>query len=175
MPVLVSAGQATVPTYALLDSGATCNAITESLTLQIEAPVETTRVKLATFSEETTTERPIASFKVTDLNRTTEMKIENALVGEIHASKAEFPNPKITQRYPHLKNISFPTLEDKTVGIIIGTKFAPQWLTGKIVKGKNDEPFCLYTPFGPALVGPMNNENEEPNEQNVSFLKLLLH
>ena len=168
MPVLVSAGQATVPTYALLDSGASCNAITEQLALQIEAPIQPLTVKLVTFDEESITERPIATFRVTDLSQKFELKIDNALVGSIPASHAEFPDPeKLTERFTHLRGVNFPTLEDKTVGIIIGAKFAPKWMTGGVKMGKENEPFALLTPFGPALVGPLGEENEVENQANL--------
>ena len=168
MPVLVSAGQATVPTYALLDSGATCNAITESMTLQIQAPVKTASVKLGTFSDESTRNRTIASFTVTDLNEKINLKIENALVGEIFSAKSEFPDTgQLADRYPHLRNINFPSLEDKSIGVIIGAKFASQWLTGKIVKGKSDEPVALFTPFGPTLVGPITQNTDQDTDNNI--------
>ena len=92
VPLLVSAGESAIPTYALLDSGATCCAISEDLALKIGAKFNSVRIKLGTFDSETISDREIASFDVANLDKTFKVKVENALVGNIFASKNELPD-----------------------------------------------------------------------------------
>ena len=118
-------------------------------------------VKLGTFNEETIAERDVASFRVTDLTQNFELKIEHALVGDIYTSKHELPpSDEITSKFPHLKGLRFIELEDKSVNVILGAKFAHSYLTGEVRVGKENEPFAILTAFGPALVGPLDPDNE---------------
>ena len=81
VPVLVTAGKASVPTYALLDSGASCSAISTSLCLQIEAPIENRSMTLSTFNNQDVSERPLAAFHVSDLSETSSYHVTKAIVG----------------------------------------------------------------------------------------------
>ena len=159
----MTAGKAQVPTYALLDSGATCCAISETLALQIEAPIESTQINLATFDDQSVAERPVASFKVADLTQKIELTVTNALVGNVFSSRSELPPPhEVARKYPHLANVNFTYLEGGTVEVILGAKFAKTWHGRGAIMGNEDEPFALSTAFGPALIGPINSQENDP-------------
>ena len=101
MPVLVNAGKATVPVYALLDSGASCSAISTSLCLQIEAPTEKRSMTLSTFNNKDVSERPLAAFYVSDLSETFSFHVTKAIVGEIFSVECEIPPTHHTLHHYH--------------------------------------------------------------------------
>ena len=172
VPVLVTAGKASVPTYALLDSGATCSAISTSLCLQIEAPIENRSMTLSTFNNQDVSERPLAAFHVSDLSETVSYNVTKAIVGEVFSVEAEIPpHPPNIAQLPHLKDIRFPTIPDGKVQLILGTQFAKAIWGGEVRKGRDDEPIAVITPFGPALAGPLNKSTEHVIDANVCVLE----
>ena len=155
MPIIVSAGGASVPTYALLDSGAGCCAISETLALMIGAPVNTIVMKLGTFDSQSVAERPIADFDVTDLNESFTLRVEKALIGNVYSSQFELPPTQtLVHKYPHLAGVLFTLLPATTVHVILGARYASNYFTGEVIMGKDDEPFAVTPKFGPTLVGP---------------------
>ena len=77
--------------YALLDSGANCSAISESLCLRLEIPIVTQKMSLSTFDGRDVSERGIASFHVANLTETIHHDVTKAVVGKIFYSEAEVP------------------------------------------------------------------------------------
>ena len=136
MPVLVRVGAITVPAYALLDSGATCSAISSDLAQEIEAKVNQIPLTLRTFGAKSTTYREVTSFTVTNLFETLTMKVENALVSDLLGTDRDKPpSNEITKRYPHLKDVHFTGLRNPAVRLILDAKHAHSWLP-KEEKGK---------------------------------------
>ena len=121
MPILVSAGGASVPTYALLDSGAGCCAISETLAPMVGASVNTIVMKLGTFDSQSVAERPITDFVVTDLNESFTLRVEKALVGNVYSSQFELPPTQtLVHKYPHLEGVLFTRLPATTMHVILG-------------------------------------------------------
>ena len=99
------------PSYALLDTGANTSAITNSLCEELEIPKTFINVNLNTFDQSSNKKRAIASFKVTDLNNTFELNVENALVGELLSTENELPpTSHDLNQFEHLKNLKFNEL-----------------------------------------------------------------
>ena len=161
MPVLVNAGKATVPAYALLDSGASCSAISTSLCLQIEAPTEKRSMTLSTFNNKDVSEKPLADFYVSDLSETLSFHVTKAIVGEIFSVECEIPPyPPHIATLPHLKDIQFPTIPDGSVQLILGVRLARAIFKGEVREGGENDPLAMFTPFGPVLAGPVNKSTE---------------
>ena len=83
-----------MPTYALLDSGATCSAIASDLVTEIGARVQQLPLTLRTFDAKSTATRDITSFSVTNLDESLEFKISNALVSERLGTDKDRPPSK---------------------------------------------------------------------------------
>ena len=158
--MIVSAGGVPCPTYALLDTGANTSAITDDLALKINAPLETINIQLNTFGQTSLAPREVASFKVSNLLETFEISVDNALVGNLLSTESERPSraADLTQ-FEHLKDIVFNELEDDKVGLLLDAKYAKAFMTGRVYAGKDDEPLCIETKFGPAIMGPKFEEN----------------
>ena len=162
VPVLLKSGLSYVPTYALLDSGATCCAIAEDLAISIKAKFETLTIKLGTFEQETISNRPVASFDVSDLNQSFSISIKKAIVvNKIVAGGERPPTNELVQKYAHMDGINFPKLPHNEIGIIISTQFAHTWITSDVVFGEEDEPIVLFTKFGPTIIGPTKEVDDE--------------
>ena len=157
VPVLVSAGGVTLPTYALLDTGANCAAVTDSLCLKINAPLKTLNIRLKTFDQNSVSQREVASFKVSNLNNTFSINIQDALVGQFLSAEGERPTSRLEARnYEHLKDKIFNDLEDPSVGVLLDAKHAWTFMTGQVCVGGENEPIGVETKFGWALIGPTN-------------------
>ena len=123
--MLVSSGGIQWPTYALLDTGANCSAISKSLVDKLKAPVKTHKIKLGTFDHNSTQRREVASFEVSNLNESISIKINNALVGNLLSTEGETPPSKDDlKKFVHLKDKALNDLEDKTVGLLLDAKHA---------------------------------------------------
>ena len=144
-----------VPTYALLDYGATCSALSDDLAEKINVTTKTLRVRLETFDKTSTAERDVASFTVMNLNQDFSIEVKNALIGTIFAGPDELP-PKneVTKKFSHLKGLRFNELEDQNVGLILDARFAHSFNTGDIRIGKDNEPLAFLSRYGWVLAGP---------------------
>ena len=151
----MSSGDVEWPTYALLDTGANTSAIIKPLVDKINAPINTLKIKLGTFDRNSTQKREVASFEVSNLNKSFKINIKNALVGNLLSTEGESPtNANDLAKFDHLKDKMFNDLEDKTVGLLIDAKHAWTFMTGPPSIGRKNEPIGLDTAFGPALIGP---------------------
>ena len=68
VPILVSAGEAIAPTYALFDSGTLCSATNSELANRNSSPVIKLNNRLGTFNSESVAEREVTSFMPNNLN-----------------------------------------------------------------------------------------------------------
>ena len=163
VPVLVTAGGETWPTYALLDTGANCSAITDELCVKINAPMKTLNIKLGTFDQNSISKREVASFKVSNLTQSFQINVDNALVGTFLSTESEKP-PRAAnlKQYDHLKDLCFNELEDDTIGLLLDAKFAWAFMTGKVYTGENNQPIGVETKFGITVIGPKSDNDHSP-------------
>ena len=167
VPVLVTAGGETWPTYALLDTGANCSAITDELALKIKANMKTLNIRLGTFDNNSVSKREVTSFKVSNLSETFSINVNNALVGNLLSTESEKP-PRTAnlQQYDHLKDLIFNELEDDSIGLLLDAKYAMTFMTGRVYTGKSDEPIGVETKFGITIIGPKTADNHCPIVNN---------
>ena len=103
VPLLVHAGGVKIPSYALLDSGANCSAITETLCQQIKSPISYVNMKLSYVSEKSTQSRPVTNFSVSSLTETYSVKVEKALISNLLSTENENPpHNDDLQNFAHL-------------------------------------------------------------------------
>ena len=101
-------------------------------------------------------QRDVASFTVTDLTKTFELEIKNALVHEQLSTENESPPRNyMTQKFGHLHDVKFDELTDPLIGVILDAKFAHTWMVPLASRtGLPTEPLAILTKFGWALAGP---------------------
>ena len=158
----------------MLDSGANCSAIIQELAIGIGAEIETFEIKLGTFDRECISEKELASFTITNLSQTFSIDIRQAIVGNsIAAGKEKPPTNESMRKYAHMKGTNFIELKDKTVGVLLDSKFLYTWLTGKVIKGENHEPLLIHTMFGPAIGGQSDNDIVKTDVKTVNCVNLI--
>ena len=163
--MLVSGISDSCPTYALLDSGATCSAIASELVDIIGNDITQIPLTLKTFSSETSGFQKVTSFTIQDLNETMTLKVENALISDSLSSNHDKP-PKneIKRSFPHLHDVHFNELKDTRIGLILDAKFARHWVPSSIRMGQPNQPLAALSNFGWYLIGP----NDEPDSTSTT-------
>ena len=169
VPVMVHVNGKRRPTYALVDTGANTSAITNSLCSELNAPRKSISVKLNTFDNSSSAKREITSFRVTNLDNTFELSVENALIGNLLSTEGEKPpTQKELEPFGHLRDLKICELEDKSINILLDAKFAYYFCTGDNHIGNHDEPLALGTKFGHAIIGPrIKNDDDEDDENDI--------
>ena len=165
---MIHVGGKLCPTYTLLDTGANTSAITESLCLKLNPPRKSISVKLNTFDNTSNAKRDITSFKVTNLDNTFEINVENALICNLLSTEGEKPptNEEL-KSFEHLKDLEICELEDQGINVLIDAKFAYYFCTGDNRIGNHNEPLALGTKFGHAIIGPriLDDDDDENDIQ----------
>ena len=170
MPLIVGINGKRRPTYALLDTGANTSCITEFLCSELNAPREYISVNLNTFDQTSKSQRAVTSFTVTNLNKTFELSVENALIGNLLSTEGERPpTRKDLRQFDHLKDLRISELEDKSINILLDAKFAYFFCTGDIRKGREDQPIAWGTLFGHAIIGPEIVDKQNHNDEILAI------
>ena len=141
------------PTYAMLDTGANCSAVTEDICETIGAEISNLDIKLAVFGHESTKSRAVTSVSVFSLKQDFHINLKNALVGDYISRESEKPpRAEELKKFKHLKNVTLNDLDDLSVGVLLDAKYAWAFMTGEIKNGEISEPMAVRSKFGWALV-----------------------
>ena len=128
-------------------------------------------VKLNTFDNSSNSKRYITDFKVTNLQNTLELSVENALIGRFLSTEGERPpSQEDLEPFEHLKDLRICELEDKSINILLDAKFAYYFCTGDNRIGNSDQPLALGTQFGHAIIGP--KITDDPNEDDENDIQV---
>ena len=149
-----------LPTYALLDSGATTSAISRRLVKKLGLKTRMMDVSLSTFDRKEIVNLETTSFKFQNMEKTLELSIYDALVGNILTSEHEIPCVQaITEGYDYMKDVELHDLKESHVGLLIGARFARHYMGKEIREGGEDEPIAILTDFGWCIAGPISDKN----------------
>jgi hypothetical protein len=85
VPIIATVGERTIATYALLDTGANCDAIVSFLVEELGIEVRTEPRNLVVFGSKKITLKScdLADFKVTSFDSDVSISVKGALVSEI--------------------------------------------------------------------------------------------
>ena len=172
IPVLASVAGKEIPVYAMIDSAATSSAILLETADLIGAEIFQLPCKLSTFDSTIETERDFTNFKIKPLDRSFEVDIQNALVGQILTTERDKPpmNSDIAH-LDYMSDVHFIELDDPTIGIILDASLAWTWIGGEIRHGSRDDVLGVLTKFGWSLIGPSSDQaNDTAHEVDVCVL-----
>ena len=126
MPVRVKWGDRSTTTYALLDSGATCEAILDEVAYEIDAEIESRPCNLSTFNSKIyNPDTEFAKFTVEPLDGSFSIDVNKALVGNILSAENERPlGQSDVKGLDYLSDITIEELPNKTIGVILGSRYA---------------------------------------------------
>ena len=158
----------TRPTYALLDSGASVSAISKSLVKEMNLITRLVDIDLETFENRQIVQMQTTSFKISDVNNSMVITVYDALVGGILTSEHESPcGQSVTDGYEHLKDVVIHELPEKSIGLLIGARFARHYFGREVRLGGDDEPIGVLTDFGWCVVGPLSDRDNLVDIKNI--------
>ena len=143
VPILVSAEGRTMETYALLDTGANCDAIVPFIVKKLDIRVKTEPRNLVSFGSRKVTLTPcdLVDFEVMSLDSKVGVSVRNALVNEILTTSRD--RPPSNEDVEGLENmegvVTFHELESDLIGVILSVKHAKTWSGGEVIEGKPNE------------------------------------
>ena len=156
MPVRVKWGDRSTTTYALLDSGATCEAILDEVAYEIDAEIESRPCNLSTFNSKIyNPDTEFAKFTVEPLDGSFSIDVNKALVGNILSAENERPlGQSDVKGLDYLSDITIEELPNKTIGVILGSRYAYTWATNEFRFESESKPLAIKTMFSWCLIGP---------------------
>ena len=148
----------------MIDSAATSSAILLETADMINAEIFQLPCRLSTFDSSTETQRDFTNFKVKPLDRSFELDVQEALVGQILTTERDQPprNSDIAH-LDYMKDVHFIELDDPTIGVILDASFAKTWLYSdlEVRQGPSDGVIGLQTKFGWSLIGPSPGQADD--------------
>ena len=82
------------------------------------------------------------------------------IMGEIVDVSSSIPSSDLTKSYPHLKDISFPQLDNKRVELLLGSELHQTFQLQDIRLGTPGDPSCLRTFLGCTIYATDNVDRE---------------
>ena len=162
IPVLASVAEREIPVYAMIDNTATSSAILLETADIIGAEIFQLPCKLSTFDSTIETERDFTNFKIKPLDRSFELDIQNALVGQILTTERDkAPKNSDIAHLDYMNDVHFIELDDPTIGVILDASFAWTWIGGEIRHGPRDSLLSILTKFGWSLIGPSSDQADD--------------
>ena len=80
--------------------------------------------------------------------------------------------PKDLSRWPHLKDLNIPDVDDNQVTMLIGANVPEAQVHGECRRGRSGEPYAVRTVLGWAVLRPVNVTNGLSSQVvNVNFVK----
>ena len=163
-------------TRILFDSGSQRSYITESLCESLKLrTVRKERVVIKTFGESEGSEAKVlrvVKFKVKHKNSSRFTFVEALCVPQV-CGKLRNQNSFSVTEFSHVKNLTLADeincSIDRPVGVLVGIDFYYDFFTGRISKGKVNEPVASETHLGWVLSGKVLNSSDQLGEESNCF------
>ena len=124
VPILINSGGVSISVYALLDTGATKSAILTDFVYKIGGKIREKTCKISTFGQRTETTLEFTDFIVQPLDKSFEIIVKDAVVGDILTTERDIPlTNKDLVGHSYLEDVDLLELKDKTVGVILEYNF----------------------------------------------------
>ena len=155
VPVVLSNGQYSIKTNAVLDSGSDSTLIRSDTAeaLHLYGKKETLRMTNV-LSKETSLQSKRVCFDLTSHDNATKEKLDNVWVIEnLDVPLNRYDINKVKTEFQHLKDITFPKPHDSDVTILIGADLSHLLVQEQSVTGKRNQPSAIKTKLGWMLFG----------------------
>jgi len=162
-----------VSTYALLDTGSEETFLSKSISEKLGIQIDNyDTLAVCTF---------LGEFAV----RVGHVDVEVRAAGNLESRTVTIKNVKVVEnlnitatkakglsRWPHLKDIVIPEVDETKVTMLIGANVREAQVYEKCRKGKAGEPYAVHTMLGWAVLGPVDAVSSlNPQKVNVNFMK----
>ena len=131
MPVRIVYGSKSTTTYALLDGGATGDAVSTHLSEKLGMAVRYNNIEVSAFEHSGTKLRGLTDFSIEPLDGTFKVDVNKALVAEILTTENDQPPTQgDIEEHPYLEGtVHFEELDTDHIGIILSARHAWTWET----------------------------------------------
>ena len=134
----------------------------------------TGKLILQTFGNEKSSAKLFDVVKIKLNGMEKDFVIEALVVPQICSPITNQMVTRVSQNYPHLKNLKLADSFDEqlmNIDILIGTDFYHTFFTDEIIRGKSNEPVALSSHFGWALSGNYKvNEKQKSKNTHTFFV-----
>ena len=139
--------------YALLDSGADRDYLSEGVARRLGLETQRRRINLVTVEETSSREREMADVEIEALDGAYRAEVKEMLVGRFPESTRDIPPAKRDlSDHQHLQGISFYNIEAK-VEAIISIAHAEAWTGRELRRGERNQLLGISTLFGWSVLG----------------------
>ncbi|VDP43817.1 unnamed protein product [Schistosoma curassoni] len=163
VPVWIKNGEKIIQTCAFLDSGSDTSLIVDDLADKLSLEGKPITVSLKTLSNESSLLSKEVDVELYSIDFSSSVKVQKVLtVKKLPAVYRTVPTAQQIISWSHLKDISFPRVEDENVKLLIGCNALGVREMKEIRTGKTNEPSAVRTILGWELFSPYG----EPHESN---------
>ena len=151
-----------VQTYALLDNGSEVTLCDERLARKLNIDGENTNFTLTGINGSVEVESELVDIVVMSLDGSMEVELQKVkTVKEIPISNGCVPRQVDVNKWPHLRDISIPEIEDRNIMLLIGLKEKPRlFLPLECKEGGDGEPIAIRYSLGWTVMGLVGGERE---------------
>ncbi|XP_018653433.1 hypothetical protein Smp_188510 [Schistosoma mansoni] len=155
VPVWIKNGEKIIQTCAFLDSGSDTSLIVDDLADELGLKGKPKLVSLKTLSNESSLVSKEVDIELHSIDFLSSVKVQKVLtVRKLPAVHRVVPTAHQMASWSHLKDISFPRVEDENVKLLIGCNAPSVHEMKEIRTGKTNEPSAARTLLGWTLFGP---------------------
>ncbi|VDP86493.1 unnamed protein product [Schistosoma mattheei] len=166
VPVLVRNGEKVAQNCAFLDSGSDASFITEDLAERLNLEGEPKTISLKTLDSHSIIQCKEVQLEISSLDSSSLFRIPNVwTVERLPMLRRTVPTTSQMKSWTHLKDISFPKVEDVNVKLLIGCSEPSVHEMKEVRTGKPNESFAVKTPLGWMLFGSY----KEPCKSNCAL------
>ena len=145
-------------TYALLDNGSDVSLCAEGLAAQlgIQGEQRTFYLSMQEKQDSPKLDQEI-SLTVEAIDGSDKLEIPRLwTVVKVNASSHGIPTDKDIRKWPHLQDITLPSIDETKVNLIIGCNVPEAFWVLEERRGDKGDPYAIRSPLGWTLIGPMD-------------------
>ena len=170
VPVILKKGEQSLKINALLDDASTKSYVNADIAteLGLQGKPEKMTVNVLNGQVETFETSPI-NVELMSMTGNVRTRINACTVDRVTGNMPVIEWNKYKNRWPHLRNIDFPTLATRPiVDMLLGLDCADLIYAIQEVRGKPGEPIARLTPLGWTCIGNISSEHQEVCHANFA-------
>ena len=173
VPVDVHYQDRRMRTYALLDDGSDSSLCEDSLLRDLDVKGLRRTFDITTVTDSSKITGTEASIKVSAVDGQDILDIDHICsLPSLPINPNSIPEESVTKRWPHLKDVTLPQIENKDVRLLIGSDVPEAFWNLEERRGKAKQPYAVRTPLGWSIMGPVDSSSSCNTEgKNVNLLK----
>ncbi|XP_071834278.1 uncharacterized protein [Apostichopus japonicus] len=172
LPVKVRGNGREVTTLALLDQGSDTSLCENELVRELGIVGESAVYELSTVNSPATVTKGVEiALEVVGLEGNENIELLNVWsVESLPVTKRSIPTQDQVNKWPHLRDIEFQTMDREKVQLLIGSDTPEAFWVLEERRGKRKEPYAVRTPLGWTVMGPLAGSCGSPRSFLVNHV-----